>query len=98
MRMKRFRAIPDRASRYEKKMDTAMSSHRSARDTAEAKFAAKLMRHQEARRAMSEYEADNRRIDERTARLRELRLAKEAADAATHAAAKPSSRRKHPDR
>jgi len=59
-------------------MGTAMSSHRSSRDTAEAKFAAKLLRNQEARRAMTEYEADNRRTDEKTARLRALRLAKEA--------------------
>lgn len=69
-------------------MGTAMSSHRSSRDTAEAKFAAKLLRNQEARRAMTEYEADNRRTDEKTARLRALRLAKEAA--ATEAQSVPA--------
>ena len=68
-----------------------MSAGRSARDTAEAKFAAKFLRHQEARRAMSDYEADNRRVAEKTARLRALRLAKEAAESEVElAAARPS--------
>jgi len=58
-------------------------SEKSARDVAEAKFAAKLLRGQEARRAVSEYEADARRVDQNTARLKALRLAKEAADAAS---------------
>jgi hypothetical protein len=67
----------------------------SPRELAEARFAGKLLRDQEARRAMSEYEADNRRIAENTARLRALRLAKEAAEAeAKPAATKASSRRK----
>ena len=60
-----------------------MPENKAARETAEARFAAKQMRSQEARRAMSEYEADARRTDEKTARLKALRLAKEAADAAT---------------
>lgn len=78
-----------------------MSAHQSAREIAEARFAAKQLRHQEARRAMSEYEADTRRIAENTARLRALRLAKEAADAAAKPeapATKPSSRRRRPHR
>jgi hypothetical protein len=83
-------------------MSTTMSSHRSSRETAEAKFAAKLLRHQEARRAMTEYEADNRRTAEKTARLRALRLAKEAAEtevkSAMPAAARSPARRKRPDR
>jgi hypothetical protein len=78
-----------------------MSEHRSARETAEARFAAKLLRHQEARRAMSEYEADNRRIDEKTERLRALRLAKQTAEteaaAETRATGSPT-RRKRPGR
>jgi hypothetical protein len=57
-----------------------MSVQRSARDAAEAKFAARSLRHQEAQRATSEYEAENRRIAENTARLKALRLAKEAAE------------------
>lgn len=79
-----------------------MSAHQSARETAEARFAAKQLRHQEARRAMSDYEADNRRTAEKTARLRALRLAKEAAEAATEPktpdTTKASSRRKRPRR
>lgn len=69
-----------------------MSDHRSARETAEAKFAAKQMRTQEARRAMTEYEADSRRVDEKTARLRALRLAKEAAENADAEAKAPTTR------
>jgi hypothetical protein len=74
-----------------------MSANRSARDTAEAKFAAKFLRDQEARRAMSEYEADNRRVAENTARLRELRLAKEAAESGA-AAAMASATKRSPTR
>jgi hypothetical protein len=89
----------DRTSQMEQ-VGTAMSSHRSARDTAEAKFAAKLLRHQEGRRAMSEHEAESRRVDEKTARLRALRLGKEAAETAESmsAATTPPNSRKRPDR
>jgi len=82
-------------------MDTAMSSHRSSRETAEARFAAKLLRNQEARREMTEYEADSRRTAEKTARLRALRLAKEEAETAAQsvmpAATQSPARRKLPD-
>lgn len=75
-----------------------MSVQQSPREAAEAKFAAKLLRDQEARRAMSEYEAENRRVAENTARLRALRLAKEAAEsgakAKTPTATKRATRRK----
>jgi len=64
-------------------------SEKSTREAAEAKFAAKLLRGQEARRAVSEYEADARRVDQNTARLKALRLEKEAAEAATEK--KPSA-------
>jgi len=76
-----------------------MSAHRSSRETAEARFAAKLLRNQEARRAMTEYEADNRRTAEKTARLRALRLAKEEAETEAQsmpAAARSPARRKPP--
>jgi hypothetical protein len=72
-------------------------SGKSVREAAEAKSAAKFLREQEARRAMSEYEADARRVDQNTARLRALRLAKEAAEVAAEtkpAAAKPGKRAK----
>lgn len=70
-----------------------MSVQKSARETAEAKFAAKTLRDQEARRAMSEYEADNRRVAEKTARLKALRLAREAAETEAKPAAARRSRR-----
>jgi hypothetical protein len=72
-----------------------MSESKSARETAEARFTAKLIRNQEALRAMSEYEADARRIDENTARLKALRLAKEAA---ASAAAEPKTTKRSASR
>lgn len=70
-----------------------MSNQKSVREAAEARFAAKVLRGQEARRAMSEYEADALRIDQNTARLRALRLAKEEAEAAGDAKPKPANAR-----
>jgi hypothetical protein len=70
-----------------------MSTNDSSRETAEARFAAKLLRNQEARRAMTEYEADARRTDEKTARLKALRLAKEASEAAPKKTDTPSAKR-----
>ena len=78
-----------------------MSAQRSTREIAEARFAGKLLRDQEARRAISEYEADNIRIAERTARLRALRLAKEAAEAGAETetpATRSPARRKRRER
>ena len=74
-----------------------MLAQKSAREAAETKFAAKQKKAQEAKRAMSEYEATARRIDENTARLRALRLAKEASDAAA-AQPKTVARRKTANR
>lgn len=74
-----------------------MTEKQSTREVAEARFAAKMLRNQEARRAFSDYEADARRIDQNTARLRALRLAKEAADGAAKvkpAAVKQTARRR----
>jgi hypothetical protein len=47
--------------------------------------AVKAGREREAAQAMREYQAERVRVDANTARLRELRLAKEAADAETAA-------------
>lgn len=52
------------------------------RQEAEAKLAARQLKAQEAKRAFNEYEATARAVDANTARLKALRLAKEAADAA----------------
>jgi hypothetical protein len=59
--------------------------------------AVKAGREREAAQAMREYQAERVRVDANTARLRELRLAKEAADAETaaaQAAAKKAAPRK----
>jgi len=49
--------------------------------SAEAHFHKAIKREQEAKQAMSQYEADARAVNEKTAKLRALRLAKEAAEA-----------------
>jgi hypothetical protein len=59
--------------------------------------AQKAGREREAAQAMREYQAERVRVDANTARLRELRLAKEAVDAeaaAAQAAAKKAAPRK----
>jgi hypothetical protein len=48
---------------------------------AEAQFHETIKRAQEAKQALSQYEADGRAVNEKTAKLRALRLAKEAAEA-----------------
>jgi hypothetical protein len=52
-----------------------------AKARAEAIFKKKENQLKEATAAMAEYQAANRALTERTARLRQLRLAKEAAEA-----------------
>lgn len=64
---------------------------------AERNFAKTEQRRQEAENAMEAVQAERRAIAEKTARLRALRLAKEAADAQTAAeqlAAKPAATKK----
>ena len=56
---------------------------------AEARYARAQKRQQEATKAQSDFQVEAKRVDANTARLRGLRLAKEAADAATAAAAPP---------
>jgi hypothetical protein len=58
--------------------------------------AKKAGRDRDALQAMRDYRAEAVRVDANTARLRELRLAKEAADA--QAAAAPSASAKKPSR
>jgi hypothetical protein len=56
--------------------------------------AKKAGRERDALKAVSEYEAEKRRVDANTARLRALRLAKEADEAAAAAAAQPAAKPK----
>jgi hypothetical protein len=57
----------------------SMNSHQ-ALDRAEALFKKKEERLREGQEAMAEYEADGRAMREKTARLRALRLARDAAN------------------
>jgi len=59
-----------------------MSSSADARARAEANFKRKELQAQEGAKAWAEYEAQRRAVAENTKRLRALRLAKEAAEAA----------------
>ena len=71
-----------------------MSLQKGSREDAEAKFASKQRKVQEARHAMSDYEANVRHVDENTARLKALRLAKEAADDAAPKPKKAPARKR----
>ena len=80
-----------------------MSAHSRLRQEAEAKFAATQMKTQEAKRAMRDHDAHTHRDDEKTARLKALRRAKEVAEGATAKPESPARRRpeqrwKRPDR
>jgi hypothetical protein len=59
----------------------AMVNSRESQRKAEAQFHKTIKKAQEAKQAMSQYEADARAVDAKTAKLRALRLAKEAAEA-----------------
>ena len=72
-----------------------MSSKTSKTD-AEAKFARTQKRATDAARAMSDAQAEAKRVDDNTLRLRALRLAKEARDAADAAAAPPPKAKAKP--
>jgi hypothetical protein len=59
---------------------------------AEARFQATQKRHQEGHEAVEQYEAEGRAIREKTAQLRALRLAKEAAEQVPAKPRKPRGR------
>jgi hypothetical protein len=59
-----------------------LASHSKERDQAEARFKKAQKAVQDAKEARTQYEADARAMREKTARLRALRLAKEATDLA----------------
>lgn len=64
-----------------------------ARLRAEKSFKKQEERQRDARKAKSEYEAEARAIRENTARLKALRLAKEAEEQTKKPAAAPAKRR-----
>jgi len=63
-------------------------------ERAQAAFKKKELQAREGRQAMAEYEAASQAMRERTAKLRALRLAKEAEDEAAAATAKPAPKAK----
>jgi hypothetical protein len=62
--------------------DVKVSNSKEAKARAEASLKRKQDRAREGAKAWAEYEAQHRGVDEKIARLRSLRLAKEAAEAA----------------
>jgi hypothetical protein len=76
----------------------AAKNSKEARDRAEASFQKKELQAREGNKAMADYHAATRAMHEKTAKLRELRLAKEEEDrkAALEKRAAPAKKRKPP--
>jgi hypothetical protein len=70
------------------------SNKEETRVQAEAKFKRKEAQAQAGAKAMADYEAANRAVTERTARLKALRLAKEATEARGAPAATSSAKKR----
>jgi len=70
-----------------------MASPKEYQAKAEAQFHKAIKKAHEAKQAVSQYEAAARAIDEKTAKLRALRLAKEAAEATAAAERKPAEKK-----
>ncbi len=64
------------------------------RINAESRFARTQKRAEDASQAMKDAQAEGRRVEDNTARLKALRLAKEAADLAEAAANPPAAKAK----
>jgi hypothetical protein len=71
-----------------------VTDYSTERDQAEARFKKAQKASQDAKEAWAQYENDARTMREKTARLKALRLAKEAADAELPANKKPAAARK----
>jgi hypothetical protein len=63
--------------------EATLPDHSKERDQAEARFKKAQKATQDAKEARAHYEAEARAVREKTAKLRALRLAKEAADLET---------------
>jgi hypothetical protein len=66
-----------------------LPNHSKERDEAEARFKRAQKAIVDAKEAKAHYESEARAVREKTARLKALRLAKEAADLATQGDTKP---------
>ena len=73
-----------------------MANSKEDRERAEARFHNTLKRAHQAKQALSQYEADARAVGEKTARLKALRLAKEAVEAREAAEKKTEIKKKRP--
>jgi hypothetical protein len=63
-------------------------------EIAEVRFHQTLKKKQEAKQAKSQYEADAKAVDQKTAKLKALRLAKEVAEAKAAAEKKPEVKKR----
>jgi hypothetical protein len=73
------------------------NSHSTQRSEAEARSRKAAQRATEGAQAMADYVADGHAVRAKTARLKELRLAKEAAEKEDKSPAKGNKRRAHPE-
>jgi hypothetical protein len=69
--------------------EATLPNHSKERDEAEARFKRAQKAIDDAKEAKAHYESEARAVREKTARLKALRLAKEAADLATQGDTKP---------
>ena len=69
--------------------EATLPNHSMERDQAEARFKKAQKAAQDAKEARADYESEARTVREKTARLKALRLAKEAADLETRVDKKP---------
>jgi vacuolar-type H+-ATPase subunit E/Vma4 len=69
------------------------NNSKEARDRAEASFKKQEQRAREGAKAMADYEAEGRAMREKTARLKSLRMAKQAAGKEVVAESEPASAR-----
>jgi hypothetical protein len=76
--------------------EATLPSHSKERDEAETRFKKAQKAAQEAKEARAQYEAEARATREKTARLKALRLAKEATEPAAQADKKPVAARRVP--
>jgi hypothetical protein len=74
---------------YEASPKSWVDNHSKERDQAEARFKKAQKATQDAKEARADYETEARTVREKTARLKALRLAKEAADLETRVDKKP---------
>ncbi len=68
--------------RMQMQTEAKVSNSQETKDRAEASFKRKQDQAREGTKAWAEYEAQRRDVDEKIAKLKALRLAKEAAEAA----------------